>query len=95
MGTWCFTAHERIDHTEIVGSKGKIAYATFDDRPVVLTTAAGTQEFDYDYPPHIQQPLIQQVVNSLNGVGICDSTGETAVRTSWVMEQMLQGYYNN
>jgi predicted dehydrogenase len=95
MGTWCFTAHERIDHTEIVGSKGKITYATFDDRPIVLTTAAGTQEFDYDYPPHIQQPLIQQVVNSLNGVGICDSTGETAVRTSWVMEQMLQGYYNN
>jgi predicted dehydrogenase len=94
VGAWCFTAHERIDHTEIVGSKGKITYSTFDDRPIVLTTAGGTQEFAYDYPPHIQQPLIQQVVNSLNGIGICASTGETAVRTSWVMEQMLQEYYN-
>jgi predicted dehydrogenase len=92
VGTWCFTAHERLDHTEIVGSKGKIAYSTFDNRPIVLTTAAGTQTFAYDYPPHIQQPLIQQVVNALNGVEICVSTGETAVRTTWVMEQMLQAY---
>jgi predicted dehydrogenase len=95
VGTWCFTAHERLDHTEIVGSKGKITYSTFDDRPFVLTTTAGTQTFTYEYPPHIQQPLIQQVVNALNGVGICASTGETAVRTTWVMEQMLQAYYRS
>lgn len=93
VGTWCFTAHERLDHTEIVGSKGEIAYSTFDDQPIILTTAAGTQEFAYDYPPHIQQPLIQQVVNALNGIGTCASSGETAVRTTWVMEQMLQDYY--
>jgi predicted dehydrogenase len=95
VGTWCFSAHERRDHTEIVGSKGKIAYSTFDNRPIVLTTAAGTQTFAYDYPPHIQQPLIQQVVNALNGMGACASTGETAVRTTWVIEQMLQDYYRN
>ena len=90
VGTWCFTAHERLDHTEIVGSKGKIAYSTFDDQPIILTTAAGTQEFPYDYPPHIQQPLIQQMVNAHNGIGTCASSGETAVCTTWVMEQMLQ-----
>lgn len=94
VGTWCFTAHERLDHTEILGSKGKIAYSTFDDQPIILTTAAGTQEFPYDYPPHIQQPLIQQMVNALNGIGTCASSGETAVRTTWVMEQMLQNYYH-
>jgi predicted dehydrogenase len=93
VGTWCFTAHERLDHTEIVGSKGKIAYSTFDDQPIILTTAAGTQELPYDYPPHIQQPLIQQMVNALNEIGTCASSGETAVRTTWVMEQMLQDYY--
>lgn len=94
VGTWCFTAHERLDHTEILGSKGKIAYSTFDDQPIILTTAAGTQEFPYDYPPHIQQPLIQQMVNALNGIGTCASSGETAVCTTWVMEQMLQNYYH-
>ena len=95
VGTWCFTAHERLDQTEIVGSKGKISYSTFDDRPIELTTAAGRQTFAYDYPPHIQQPLIQQVVNALKGVGNCNSTGKTAVRTTWAMEQMLQEYYHN
>jgi predicted dehydrogenase len=94
VGTWCFTAHERLDHTEILGSKGKIAYSTFDDQPISLTTAAGTQEFPCDYPPHIQQPLIQQMVNALNGIGTCASSGETAVCTTWVMEQMLQNYYH-
>ncbi|MCB8943725.1 MAG: Gfo/Idh/MocA family oxidoreductase [Ardenticatenaceae bacterium] len=94
MGTWCFTAYERRDQTEIVGSRGKITYSTFDDRPIVLTTAVGTQTFAYNYPPHIQQPLIQQVVHALTGVGECASTGETAVRTTWVMEQMLQDYYH-
>ena len=92
-GTWCFTAFERRDHTEIVGTKGKITYATFDDSPILLTTSAGVQELSLAYPAHIQQPLIQQVVNALNGAGECDSTGETAVRTTWVMERLLQTYY--
>lgn len=92
VGTWCFAAYDRVDQTEIHGSKGKIAYSTFDDRPIVLTTDAGIQEFAYDYPAHVQQPLIQQVVDALNGVGICASTGESAARTTWVIEQMLKTY---
>jgi hypothetical protein len=58
----------------------------------MLTTADGTQEFTIGYPEHIQQPLIQSVVDALNGAGICPSTGESAARTSWVMDQMLAGY---
>lgn len=92
MGTWCFSTFEALDRTEIVGSKGKIAYSTFDDTPVTLTTADGTQAFSIGYPEHIQQPLIQAVVDALNGIGTCPSTGESAARTSWVMDQMLAGY---
>jgi predicted dehydrogenase len=93
VGTWCFSAFERWERTEIVGTKGKIAYTTFDSRPVILTTAAGVTEFAYDDPPHIQQPLIQAVVDELNGIGSCPSTGESAARTSWVMDQMLKGSF--
>lgn len=92
MGTWCFTAFNELDRTEIVGSKGRITYATFDDTPVTLTTSSGTKEFAIGYPEHIQQPLIQSVVSALNGAGICPSTGQSAARTSWVMDQMLAGY---
>jgi predicted dehydrogenase len=88
VGTWCFTSYDRRDVTEIVGSEGKLSYSTFDSQPIILTTATGRTELSYDYPPHIQQPLIQTVVDALNGVGICPSTGVSAARTSWVMDQM-------
>ena len=91
-GAWSFSAFDRADRTEIVGSAGRLVYSTFDTRPIVLTTSAGTSEIAIDNPPHIQQPLIQSVVNALNGVGTCPSTGETGARTSWVMERMLEAY---
>ena len=91
VGACWFTGFERWDRTEIVGTDGKIAYSTFDRQPIILTTSNGTSEFAYDDPAHIQQPLIQSVVDDLNGVGTCPSTGESAARTSWVMDQMLKG----
>jgi predicted dehydrogenase len=89
VGTWCFTSFDRCDRTEVVGTAGKITYSTFDAQPIILTTRDGPTEFLYDYPAHIQQPLIQTVVDDLNGVGACPSTGESAARTSWTMDQML------
>lgn len=91
VGTWCFTGFERLDKTEIIGSEGKITYSTFDEHPIILNTRAGLEKFSYDYPNHIQQPLIQAIVDELNGKGICPSKGESAARTTWVMDQMLRG----
>ena len=91
-GNWCFNAYEEIDHTEIVGDKGRLIYSTFDDQPVVLETVEGKKEFKIGYPVHIQQPLIQTVVDDLLGEGKCPSTGESGARTTWVMDQILAGY---
>jgi len=92
VGIWCFTSFDELDLTEIVGSEGKVSYSTFGDDPVILTINDGVTEFSIEYPPHIQQPLIQTVVDELVGVGRCPSTGESAARTTWVMDQMLAGY---
>jgi predicted dehydrogenase len=92
VGSWCFSAYDRCDRTEIVGSAGTISYATFESRPVILTTATDRTEFVFDDPPHIQQPLIQTVVDELNGLGACPSSGESAARTSWVMDEMVKGF---
>jgi predicted dehydrogenase len=91
VGAWCFTAGDRCDRTEIVGTAGRIAFSTFGAEPVELTTRAGTTAFPIGNPPHIQQPLIQTVVDALTGVGSCPSTGESGARTSWVMERLLAG----
>lgn len=88
-GTWCFSAFDEQDITEIVGTRGKIEYSTFDTQPIVLTNTDGRSEFPIANPPHIQQPMIQRVVDALNGTDTCPSTGVTAARTSWVMDRML------
>jgi predicted dehydrogenase len=92
-GTWCFSGFQNFDCTEIIGDRGKISFSTFDALPLRLTTQSEVVEFSLGYPPHIEQPLIQIVVDELNGVGKSPSTGETALRTTWVMEQMLKNYY--
>jgi predicted dehydrogenase len=89
-GSWCFTAFDRVDRTEITGTHGRISYATYDYSPVVVTTAQGARELRFDAPEHIQQSLIQAVVDELNGSGRSPSTGESAAQTSWVMGKMMQ-----
>lgn len=92
VGSWCFTAADKVDRVEIVGSRGTIAFATFENAPVELAAGGRTERFEIPHPPHVQQPLIQTVVDALTGHGVCPSTGTTAARTSWVMDQMLDGY---
>jgi predicted dehydrogenase len=91
-GSWCFTSFEDCDINEIIGTKGKITYSCFGDDPIVLITEQGKEEFDIANPHHIQQPLIQTIVNDLLGAGKCASIGESAARTSWVMDQMIKNY---
>jgi predicted dehydrogenase len=88
-GAWCFTANSDLDVTEIVGSRGKLAFSTFGVEPISLTTADGVSRFAIENPVYIQQPMIQTVVDELNGVGRCPSTGVTAARTTWVMDEAL------
>ena len=91
-GLWWFTSPTHVDRTEILGTRGRITFASFDEAPVLLQTDGETTEFTIPNPPHVQQPLIQTVVDQLNGVGRCPSTGETAARTTWVMDQILSPY---
>ena len=92
VGIWSFTTFEALDKTEIVGTIGKISFSSFDADPISLTTSAGVAEFAIDNPPHVHQPLTQMIVDELNGVGRCPSTGESGARTNWVMDQLLAGY---
>lgn len=88
VGLWCFAASEDVDRTEIIGSVGTLTFTHFDTSPVRLTSAQGATEFVLDNPPHVHQPLVQTIVDQLNGTGACPSTGESAARTAWVMDRL-------
>jgi predicted dehydrogenase len=88
-GLWCFSAFSELDRIEIIGEKGKISFSTFDAEPIILESEIETQHFQIENPIHIQQPLIQTVVDELLGIGTCPSTGRAASLTNRVMDQML------
>ncbi len=90
-GIWCFTVaeSERADAIEIVGDRGRIAFAAFSPEPVRLFTPSGEQSFDIPYPDHVQQPLIKTVVAALRGEGDCPSTGVSAARASAVLDAII------
>lgn len=91
-GSWCFTAApgQKQDQVEVLGSQGRITFATFDSQPVYLETPAGREEFTFPRQDPIQQPLIETVVAELRGEGTCPSTGASALRTNQVMEMILR-----
>lgn len=88
-GIWCFSSFDARDMIRIVGSRGRIEFASFNENPITLATAEGVQSWDLPNPPHVQQPLIQNVVDTLLGRATPISTGESAARASWVMDRLL------
>lgn len=90
---WNFASAVRDDTLEINGTEGRLTCSVFGNEPLRLETAAGVQAIDRPNPPHVQQPLIQTVVDDLLGRGVCPSTGESARRTSRVMDRVLAAYY--
>lgn len=97
FGSWCFTVDEKAvkDELTVIGSKGKLSIPFFGEPEIVLEKSGLKRKkiFKFDLPKHIQQPLIQTVVDDLLGIGVCPSTGTSAARTNWVMEEMTKGYY--
>jgi len=55
-----------------------------------ITNSDGTKTVEVPHPEHIQQPLIQTIVNELRGVGVCPSTGESGIRTTKVMTEITR-----
>jgi predicted dehydrogenase len=93
-GMWSFSAsHEaNRDNFEIVGEKGIIKTSTFTYEPIVLINNNGRHEFDNERPENIQFYLIEQIVRALSGKGEVVSTGVSAARTSWVMDEVVKEY---
>lgn len=91
--TWDFASSKREDRIEINGTGGRLTLSVFAENPVCLETSSGTETFDIPQPKHVQQPLIQTLVDDLLGKGTCSSTGESGARTAKVMDTVVESYY--
>ena len=90
-GSWCFVGHEsaREDCIEIIGDKGLMSFSVFDYKPILLHTSEGTQVLAVPNPPYVQYPLIKNVCEHLQGIGVCECTSVSATPVNWVLDRIL------
>jgi 1,5-anhydro-D-fructose reductase (1,5-anhydro-D-mannitol-forming) len=91
-GSWCYDSGVNEDLIQIVGSKGRISFEFFSDKALRLVNGAGEQLLEIPNPPHVQQPFIQSMVDDLNGVAPCPGSVASAVRSTWVADEILKNY---
>ena len=91
-GQWCFTVGEaaKEDVCEIVGSMGKMSFPVFGNT-VTVKTDAGENTISFQHPAHIQQPMIEKVVNYFLGEGDNPCSAADAIESMKVMERFAYG----
>jgi len=92
FGSWCYVCGQGEDAIEIVGSAGSIRFEFFSDTPIRMVNAEGEHWADIPNPTHVQQPFIQSIVDDLHGAAPCPGSVESAVRSTWVADQVLQNF---
>lgn len=90
-GSWCFVAHEsaKTDRIELIGDKGQICFSVFTYEPIALHTSSGRKEIYIENPQFVQMPLIEQVVQHLQGTATCKADSISATSVNWVMDRIL------
>ena len=98
LGTLTYSFHtvEAIDRMEIVGDHGRLVFSVFGTEPIECHFAQGPTTMAPPHPEHVQQPLVQSIVDQLQQRGPgCPSTGRTALGASAAMDRILEGYYGS
>lgn len=88
-GSWNFGCAMREDKVEISGSKGKIAFAVFENDSLVLSNEEGQTEVFIEHPENIQLHHVEQMKEHLSGNSEHPSSGLTGAHTSWVMDKII------
>ena len=91
-GQWCYTVGEGLeeDIVEIIGSKGKILFPVFGYE-VTVDTGNEIKILPFPPPEHIQQPMIEKVVNYFLGKGENPCSAAAAIESMKVMEKFVYG----
>ncbi len=92
-GLWAFNTSKasQYEMTTIIGSKGQISFPFWGDHHLTLKMENEPEKkFEFEVPKYIQELLIQTIVNDLLEKGKSPSTGVSAARTNWVLEQIAK-----
>lgn len=88
-GSWNFGADNRQDKVEIIGSNGIIRFAIFNDEPIVIERKEERESLFIKNPDPIQLHHVANIEKHLLKGVAHPSTGDTAVHTTWLMDEIL------
>ncbi len=86
-GQWCYTVAEgmREDIVEINGSKGKISFPVFG-YDITVQQGPDKQVLHFEPPEHIQQPMIEKIVQYFLGKAENPCSAADAIQSMEVMD---------
>lgn len=86
-GNWCFNVapEAELDSCEIIGDRGKIVFSFFEHKPITLIADGKTETLAFDPLQHVQQPMIEKVVEYFLDEGPNPCSGEEGVTVmDWI-----------
>jgi predicted dehydrogenase len=78
-GSWCFSLDDAKDECEIIGTEGKITFGIFIQKPIQLIRDNEPEYFSFEPLQHVQQPMIEKVVQYLQGKAANPCSAEEGV----------------
>jgi len=89
-GTWCFSVspQDQADSCVVYGAKGHISFPMFGNK--VTVTTHQTEEFIFEPLQHVQQPMIEKVVDYFLNKGENPCGGEEALITMKLMDDFTR-----
>lgn len=91
-GLWNFASDHNEDTIELVGTEGRITWSCFGRGDLTFARGTSVQTTNHPNPPHVHQPLIQSIVDELNGKGTCPSDAISGMRTCEIMDVAMKGF---
>lgn len=87
-GLWCFSVpeEETKDMCEITGINGKISFSVFGEPEIKVIKKGKTSTIHFERPEHVQEPMIEKVVEYFLGKGENPCPAEAGVEVMRIME---------
>lgn len=91
-GLWCFNvAEDNVqDLCEIQGSEGKMRFPIFEHKKIEVIKNGKTENILFEPLGHVQQPLIQKVVNYFLGKGANPSSATDGAMVMWLLDEFTK-----
>jgi len=88
-GVWSFNVdeHNEKDYVEIIGSHGKISFSVFGEQKLILQRNDETQTISFPPLQHVQEPMIEKVVEYFLDKGPNPCSAEDGAEVMQLIDQ--------